>query len=48
MYVKKIVAKNFIVPGVQKFEFDHLGGLVNGAFFNLDVIEKINQVLTGD
>jgi hypothetical protein len=48
MYVKKIVAKNFIVPGVQKFEFDHLGGLVNGAFFNLDVIEKINQVLAGD
>lgn len=47
MIIKKIVAKNFIVPGVQTYEFDNLGGLVGGGYYSLNELPILQDLLNG-
>ncbi|AHI52845.1 hypothetical protein [Spiroplasma culicicola] len=47
MFVKKILVKNFIIPGEQEFIFDEEQNLIDGWFYNIKELPLINELLNG-
>ncbi|ASP28149.1 hypothetical protein SCORR_v1c03750 [Spiroplasma corruscae] len=47
MHVKKLIVKNFVTPGVQSFEFNEDGELINGNFLNPYILRNINDLING-